>query len=60
MIKELHIIFHPGEEYPYSIAGWNEDGTDFAGSAAELGLATLQCATAIFEGLYQDYKETKR
>ncbi|KRO21120.1 hypothetical protein [Lactococcus lactis] len=60
MIKELHIIFHPESEYPYSIAGWNEDGTDFTGSSAELGLATLQCATEIFEGLYQDYKENRR
>lgn len=56
MIKEIHIIYHPDEEYPYSIAGWHEDGSNFEGSAAELGLATLQCATAVFEGLYLDYK----
>lgn len=60
MIKEIHIIFHPESEYPYTIAGWNEDGKVFKGSAGELGLATLQCATAIFEGLYQDYKENRR
>ncbi|AYG01697.1 hypothetical protein [Lactococcus allomyrinae] len=59
MIKEIHIIYHPEKEYPYSIAGWNDDGTNFEGAASELGLATLECATAIFQGLFLDAKERK-
>lgn len=59
MLKSIHIIYHPDDEYPYSIAGWNDDGSDFEGSAAELGLAIMQCATSIYEGLYEDHLESR-